>query len=499
MGQRQIARSCSIGQATVSEYLRRAETAGLRWPLPEDWDEAKLNAALSGASPAPKPEPERPLPDFAGIHEQLQQHRHLTLQLAWEEYRQRFPDGYRYSYFCELYQHWRRKLDVVLRQEHKAGEKMFVDWAGATIPVHDRSNGRQWLAQLFVAVLGVSSYTYAEATVDQQLEAWVQSHIHALEFFGGVPRLVVPDNAKTGVSKACRYDPDLNPTYQELAMHYGFGVLPARPYKPRDKAKVESGVQIIERWVVAALRHRQFFHLEEVNQAIRELLVRLNQRTFRRREGSRTSLFETLDRPALAPLPANRFDLSQWSRATVNIDYHIVFDSSFYSVPYNLVHEVVEVRSTPTTVEIFHKGQRVASHLRGRDRGKVITNAEHRPKSHQAHLEWTPSRMVNWARSIGPHTAQLFERILSDKPHPEMGYRSCLGLIRLARLYSAVRMEAAAQRALLTGACRYQSVKSILKNSLDREPAAEPATGSSPLPPWHDNIRGSEYFDGDER
>jgi transposase len=392
MGQRQIARSCSIGQATVSGYLRRAEAAGLRWPLPEDWDEAKLNALLSGDAPVPTAETKRPLPDFADIHKQLQQHRHLTLQLAWEEYRQRFPDGYRYSYFCEMYQGWRRRLDVVLRQEHKAGEKMFVDWAGATIPVHDRSSGHQWPAQLFVAVLGASSYTYAEATADQQLEAWVQAHIHALEFFGGVPKLVVPDNTKTGVSKACRYDPDLNPTYQELAMHYGFGVLPARPYKPRDKAKVESGVQIVERWVVAALRHRQFFHLEEVNQAIRELLIRLNQRTFRRREGSRTSLFETLDRPALMPLPATRFDLSQWSRATVNIDYHIVFDSSFYSVPYNLVHEVVEVRSTPTIVEIFHKGQRVASHLRGRDRGQVITNTEHRPKSHQAHLEWKPSR-----------------------------------------------------------------------------------------------------------
>jgi transposase len=307
-----------------------------------------------------------------------------------------------------------------------------------------------------------------------------------------VPALVIPDNTKTGVTKACRYDPDLNPTYQELATHYGVGVVPARPYKPRDKAKVESGVQIVERWIIAALRHHQFFSLGEVNGEIRRLLERLNARPFRKREGSRFSLFEALDRPALRPLPLERFDLSQWSRARVNIDYHIAFDTNFYSVPYNLVQQLVEVRATPTTVEILHKGQRVASHLRSHGHGKAITIAEHRPKSHQAHLEWTPSRLVHWAQSIGPNTARLFERILEDKPHPEMGYRGCLGIMRLAREYSAARMEAAAERALLTGACRYQSVKSILKNSLDVLPVN--ADASAATPSSHDYIRGSEYF-----
>ena len=494
LGQRQIARSCSIGRGTVYEYLKRAEAAGLSWPLPEGWDDNRLEDALFGTRPQRTTQPERPLPDFVAIREQLQRHRHLTLQLLWEEYRQAHPDGYGYSRFCELYQRWRRKQDVVLRQEHKAGEKMFVDWAGATIPVHDPMTGQVCSASLFVAVLGASSYTYAEATRDQQLTAWVQAHIHALEFFGGLPQLAVPDNTKTGVTKACRYDPDLNPTYQELAMHYGFGVLPARPRKPRDKAKAESGVQVVERWIVAALRHHRFFSLEALNQAIGELLSKLNQRPFRKRDGSRATLFQTLDRPALRPLPAERFDLSEWSRARVNIDYHVAFDGNFYSVPYNLVHELVEVHSTPTTVEVFHRSQRVASHLRGRGRGQAVTNAEHRPKSHQAHLEWTPSRMVKWARSIGPHTVQLFEWILADKPHPEMGYRSCLGIIRLAKQYSAARMEAAAQRALLTGACRYQSIKSILKNSLDQQPLPEQSPTQSP-PPRHDNIRGSEYFD----
>jgi transposase len=494
LGQRQIARSCGIGLSTVHEYLERAAEAGVGWPLPEGLGEEELEAKLFGNPAVPvRAARHRPQPDWQTIHQQLQQHRHLTLQLVWEEYRQAHPEGYRYSWFCERYLQWRRRLDVVLRQDHKAGEKMFVDWAGATISVYDSTTGQARPASLFVSVLGASSYTYAEATGDQQLEAWIQAHVHALEFFGGVPRLAVPDNTKTAVTRACRYDPDLNPTYQEFAVHYGMGVVPARPYKPRDKAKVESGVQVVERWIVAALRNRKFFSLPELNQAIRELLVRLNERPFRKRDGSRASLFHSLEKPALASLPAERFDMSQWSRATVNIDYHIAFDGNFYSVPYALVQQVVEVRSTPTTVEIFHKGKRITSHLRGRGRGQNITQGEHRPKSHQAHLEWPPSRMVNWARSIGPNTAQLFERILGEKPHPEMGYRSCLGIIRLAQQYSVQRVEAAAERALLTQACRYQSVKSILKNSLDTLPLAPPQPGSSPR--MHDNVRGSEYFD----
>jgi transposase len=494
LGQRQIARCCGVGVGTVHEYLERATAAGIGWPLPEGLGEEDLEAKLFGNPSVPAMVVrQRPQPDWNAIHQQLQQHRHLTLQLVWEEYRQGNPEGYRYSWFCERYQHWRRHLDVVLRQEHKAGEKMFVDWAGPTIPVYDATSGQAWPASLFVSVLGASSYTYVEATRDQQLEAWIQAHIHALEFFGGVPTLTVPDNTKTAVSRACRYDPDLNPTYQEFAVHYGMGVVPARPYKPRDKAKAESGVQVVERWIVAALRNRKFFSLPELNQAIRELLVRLNERPFRKRDGSRASLFHSLEKAALAPLPGERFDMSQWLRASVNIDYHVAFDGNFYSAPYTLVQQIVEVRSTPTTVEIFHKGNRIASHIRSRERGKAITQNAHRPRSHQAHLEWPPSRMVSWARSIGPNTAQLFERILNEKPHPEMGYRSCLGIIRLAQQYSAQRVEAAAERALLAGACRYQSVKSILKNSLDALPLSPPP--SSPPPLTHDNIRGAEYFE----
>lgn len=497
LGLRQIARSLSIGVGTVHDYLRRAEAAGIKWPLPDGFDDSRLEAALFRQATATVP-PRKAPPDYAALHEHLQKP-HVTLQLLWEEYREANPDGYRYSRFCELYQRWRRKQDVVLRQQHKPGERMFVDWAGATIPIHNRSTGETTQAPLFVAALGASSYTYAEAARSQQLDSWIQVNMHALEFYGGVPQLSVPDNTKTGVTKACRYDPDLNPTYQEFAMHYGMGVLPTRPYKPRDKAKVESGVQLVQRWIVAALRRHRFYSVDEANQAIRPLLTRLNGRRFRKRDGSRASVFQEVDRPALRPLPAERFDMSQWSHARVNIDYHVAFDSNFYSVPYNLVHEPVEVRSLPTTVEIFHKSVRVASHLRSHGRGLVITNPEHRPKSHQAHLEWTPLRMVNWARAVGPNTARLFERILDDKPHPEMGYRACLGIIRLANEYSPARMESAAQLALATGACRYQSIKSILKNSLDLAPPLKTETPPVVPPLPHDNIRGAGYFDGEGR
>ena len=493
LGQRAIARACSISQSTVHEYLNRAAAAGVVWPLGEEWDEQRVEQALFGERQVVKRLPEQVLPDFPALHAELQQHPHLTLQLAWEEYRQVHPEGYGYSRFCELYQRWRGKQDVVLRQVHKPGEKGFVDWAGATIPVHDPVTGEVWPASLFVMVLGASSYTYAEATRDQQLAAWINAHIHAFEYFSGVPRLLIPDNLRTGVSRACRYDPDLNPTYQEFAMHYAVGVVPARPYRARDKAKVEVGVQVAERWIIAALRHQKFFRLADLNHAIRELLERLNQRPFKKREGSRASVFAAVERNALRALPAEPFDMSQWSYARVNIDYHIAFDANFYSVPYTLVQERVEVRATPTTIEIFHKGQRVASHVRGHGREQVFTQREHRPKSHQAHLEWTPSRMVHWAEQIGPHTAKLFERILAEKPHPEMGYRSCLGIIRLAEQYSSTRMEAAADRAIRTGACRFQSVKSILKNSLDQQPLPELSPLS--LPPSHDNIRGAEYFE----
>lgn len=492
LGQRQIARSVNTSQSTVHEYLARMKAAGLRWPLDEEWDEERLERTLFPPGQAPSKLPARVQPDFSHIRQQLAQHRDLTLELLWEEFRQQHPDGYSYSRFCKLYRHWKKRQDVVMRQDHRPGEKLFLDWAGATIAIH-QPDGTTRQAPLFVSALGASSYTYAEAVSDQQMGNWLKVQIHALEFYGGCPQLLIPDNTKTGVTRACIYEPDLNPTYQEFASHYRVAVMPTRPRKPRDKAKVESAVQVVQRWIVMRLRHQRFFSVAAANEAIGELLTYLNNRPFRkRRDESRASLFAKLDRPALQPLPAERYDLSHWAQARVNIDYHVAFDGNWYSVPYTLTGEAVEVRSTPLTVEIFHRGKRVASHLRGRDRNKSVTQHEHRPRSHQAHLEWPPSRMVQWAGQVGSHTAQLVERMLNDKPHPEMGYRACLGIIRLAAKYSPARMENAAERAVLTGAVSYKSVKSILQNGLDSQNSVLPPPPR--ISPEHENLRGPEYF-----
>lgn len=494
LGQRQIARSVGTGQSTVHEYLARMKTAGLKWPLGEDWDEDRLERTLFPPGQTPAKIAARPQPDFTRIREEKEQHRELTVELLWEEYREEHPDGYCYSRFCKLYRRWKKKQDVVMRQEHHPGEKLFLDWAGATILIH-QPDGTVHKAPLFVSALGASSYTYAEAVADQQMANWLKVQIHALEFYGGSPQLLIPDNTKTGVTRACIYEPDLNPTYQEFATHYRVAVMPTRPRKPRDKAKVESAVQVVQRWIVMRLRHRKFFSLGAANEAIRELLTYLNNRPFRkRREETRASLFRKLDRPALQPLPAERYDLSHWLPARVNIDYHVAFDGNWYSVPYTLTGEAVEVRSTPATVEIFHKGKRVASHLRSRERNKAVTQHEHRPRSHQAHLEWPPSRMIGWAGKVGPHTAQLVERMLNDKPHPEMGYRACLGIIRLAAKYSPLRMENAAGYAVLTGAVSYKSVKSILRNGLDSQGSQAVTPAQPRMSPEHENLRGPEYF-----
>ena len=492
LGQRQIARSVNLSQSTVHDYLERFRSTGLSWPLPGGMSEAELERKLFPADSGVAKPGAKTLPDFPAIHEELRSHKHTTLQLLWEEYRAVHADGYGYSRFCHHFQCWRQERDLVLRQEHRPGEKLFVDWAGDTIPIYDPSTGEAHPAQLFVAVLGASNYTYAEAAPDQQMASWIGAHVRTFEYLGGCPQLVVPDNTRTGVSKACRYEPDLNPTYQEMATHYAVGVLPARPRKPRDKAKVEVGVQIVERWILAALRHRRFFSLGEANRAIRELLDKLNTHPFKKREGSRRSLFEELDRPALRPLPAERFDLSKWSKATVNIDYHVQVDNSFYSVPYQLARQTVEVHATPTTIEIFHQGKRIASHVRTHKTYVAITDPEHRPASHRAHLDWPPSRMIQWAATVGPHTSQVVERILNAYPHPEMGYRSCLGIIRLGQRYPVARVEAAAQRAMITGAVSYKSMESILRRSLDQQPLSPPV--ARPLS-GHDNIRGAAYFE----
>jgi len=493
LSQHQIARSCAISQSTVHEYVSAAQAADVTWPLPEAWGDQQIEQALFPQRPALAVWRKHPEPDWSQIHQELQTHKDLTLQLVWQEGRESHPEGYAYSRFCDLYRRWLKKLDLVLRQEHRAGEKMFVDYAGATIPVYDPQSGAVHPAAVFVAVLGASSYTFAEATSGQDLRNWIGSHTRAFEFFGGVVEVVVPDNLKSAVTHPSYYEPDLNPTYRDLGEHYGVAIIPARPYRARDKAKAEVGVQVVQRWIVAALRKRKFFSLDEVNQAIAELLVRLNQRAFRKREGSRASLFAQLDQPALKPLPATRYQFGQWKRAGVNIDYHIEVERHYYSVPYALVHQEVDVHLTAETLEVLHRGVRVASHVRSYEPGKATTLTDHMPKAHQKYVGRTPSRLMEDAQQIGPYTGQLVAAILAAKRHPEMGYRSCLGILRLGKTYPAERMEAAARRCLRARAYNCQSMDSILKHQLDRLPLP----GDPPVQPTvdHDNIRGADYFD----
>lgn len=491
LSDRQIASSCSISHITVKGYIRRAEEAGLSWPLPPDLDDSALEELLF---PAPQkiPEEERNIPPLDYLHKELRR-KGVTLQLLWHEYKEANPNGYQYSQFCEHYRRWKAKLDVSLRHEHKAGEKLFVDYAGQTVPIVDSQTGEVREAQIFVATLGASNYTYAEATLSQDLPSWINCHVHAFEFFQGTPDIVVPDNTKSGVTKACRYEPDINPTYQDLAEHYGTTIIPARTYKPRDKAVVESAVLMVERAVLAPLRNRTFFSLAELNGAIWEKIEGLNDRKFQKLDTTRRELFESLDKPALKTLPAQRYEYAQWKKARVNIDYHIEVDRHYYSVPYQLVKEQVDVRLTATTVEVFHKGRRVASHPRSYRAGKATTTHEHRPKSHQRYLEWTPSRITRWAAKNGPNTGELVTRILESKPHPEQGYRSCLGIMRLGKRYTPERLEAACARALAIKAHSYKSVASILKNALDSQPLPY-GRGSTAKTIHHPNIRGKDYY-----
>lgn len=488
---RQIAASLNLSHTCVGQYLAQAQQAGIGWPFPADLDEDRFRQLLR---PAESPPPaKRYLPPMADVHRELQR-KGVTLQLVWEEYRRAHPEGYAYTQFWEYYRRFCSQLAPALRQPHPAGERMFVDWAGLTIPVWDAQTGQSHPVHLFVAVLGASNYTFATALENTRLPAWIEAHIQAWEFFGGVTRLTVPDNPKTAVTYACRYEPELTTSYQELASHYGTVVLPARARKPQDKAKVEAAVQHAERRILAVLRDQRFFSLAELNAAIRRELHALNERPFQKLPGSRAALFAELDRPALLPLPATRYELASWRQAKVNIDYHIQVDWHNYSVPYRLTQQTVEVRLSERTVEIFHRSQRVALHPRRQQRGGFTTDPAHRPKAHQRHLEWTPTRLMGWARNqVGPQCAAAVRYILEHKPHPEMGYRSCLGLIRLSRHHGHNRLEQACQRALLLDVCSYRSIKSILESKLETQPVSSSPV-VTPVLVAHDNVRGGHYY-----
>lgn len=485
---RQIARSLKISHSTVGKYLKKAESAGICWPLDENLDDDALDTRLFGKKTAPKKD--KPKPDVEYIRHELSK-KGVTLMLLWEEYLKDNPDGYRYTQFCEHFRQYQKSLDVSLRMPHKAGEKMFVDYAGQTMFVVDRDTGEAKEVQIFVSVLGASDYIFAEATPTQELPNFVGSHVHAFSFYGGVPAIVVPDNLKAGVTKACRYEPEVNSTYLDMATYYGTAIIPTRPAKPKDKAKVENAVLQVERWVLAPLRNRVFFSISELNEAIAELLIKLNEKPLTKIGKSRKELFQEIDKEALKPLPRKPYEFATFKKARVNIDYHIEVDAVYYSAPYQLIRKEVEVRLTTRVVEIYYRGRRITSHMRSYRKGTYVTKDEHRPPSHQKHLEWTPTRMIAWGRQTGEATSNLVAAIFKSRAYPEQGYRACLGIIRLSKHYGATRMEAACKRALDLGAISFQSVKSILEKGLDKVPAEE---GAMQISIEHENIRGSSYY-----
>ncbi len=489
---RQAGIATGLPRTTVRRYVVRAVEAGLSWPLPPDLDDRELEACLYGrAAPTPAVVT-RPVPDWALVHRELRR-KSVTLALLWSEYRTSCPDGFGYTWFTEQYRAFAGRLDLVLRQDHRAGEKCFVDFAGQTIPITDPLTGEVWQAQLFVAVLGASNHTYAEALPSQELPHWLGAHVRAFECWGGAPAILVPDNLRSGVTKAHRYEPILNASYAEMAAHYGTAVIPARPKKPRDKAKAEQGVLLAERWVLAALRNRTFFSLAEANRAIRERVTWLNARPFKKLAGSRASLFAEIDKPALRPLPAVPYEYATWKAAKVSIDYHVDVERHYYSVPYQLVGERVDVRASARTIEVFARGRRVASHLRSAAVGRHTTETAHMPESHRRHLEWTPGRLVAWGEQTGPATGALVTAILASRPHPEQGFRSCLGIFRLGRRHGPERLEAACGRALAAGALSYRSIDSILRAGLERAPLPEPPPVRATR--THANVRGPGAYE----
>ena len=488
--ERVIAQSLGVGRTAVGEYIRRAAVIGITWPVPDELDDAALERKLF-APAGYNPPRSKPLPDWSHVHAELRR-RSVTLALLWQDYRGRHPDGYGYSRFCDLYGEWRRGVTATMRQTHVAGEKLFVDFAGDTMPVFDALTGEVRDAKIFVAVLGASNYTYVEARFSEGLPDWIGAHINVLAFLGGVPKAIVCDNLKAGVTTASRYEAGVNRTYQDLAAHYGTTIMPTRPRRPRDKAKVEVAVQIAQRWVLARLRDQRFFSLAELNVAIRALVDELNDRLMRKLGASRREFFETIDRPALMAPPSAPYQYAEWRRARVAPDYHVEVQGHFYSVPSRLIRQAVEVRTTQATIEVFHRGVRVASHARSPVRRRHTTIPEHMPSAHRRHAFWTPARLLAAANKIGPSTVALCDAIMRAKPHPEQGFRSCLGILSLVRSYGPLRLEAACRRGVVIGAASYRSIASILKTGLDKAFMPDPEPDADPI--HHGNIRGRGYY-----
>ena len=487
---RQISASTKTSVGAIQKLLTRAQALEITWPLPENLDDGRLAAMLyPGADPTSSSRYQ--VPDWLTVHQSLK-HKGVTKQLLWEEYTAQYPNRcYSYSQYCDRFRHWQKQQRRSMRQIHKAGEKCFIDYCGPTVPIINPQTGEIRTAQVFVAVLGASNYTYAEATWSQVLQDWLMSHVRTFEFFGGVPEMIIPDNLRSGVNKACRYDPDLNPSYQQLAAHYQVAVLPARPYKPKDKAKAEVGVQIVERWILARLRHHTFFTLADLNQCIRALLDDLNSRPFRALPGNRQEAFKTLDQPALKALPKHPYEYVEIRRCRVNIDYHIEFQRHYYSVPHQYVGEQVDLHAGERLVQIYFRQQLITSHPRSHQYG-ITTEPGHMPTRHQKQQQWTPGRLKSWARDIGPDTLVWVSGRMDEREHPEQAYRVCLGLLNLSKAYPAERLNASCRIANREGLDRLKHIKAILRSNRDKLPEQLPL--HTELPQHHENIRGPKSF-----
>jgi transposase len=485
-----IKASTKISVGACQKLVKKAEALGLDWPLPDDMDDSQL-AKLFYPSSDTRISSRFQVPDWAVIHQELKA-KGVTKQLLWEEYTQQYPNRcYSYSQFCERYQQWRNLQKRSMRQLHKAGEKCFIDYCGPTLPIVCSRTGEIREAAVFVAVLGASNYTYAEATWSQSLPDWLESHVRLFNYLGGTPKMLIPDNLRSGVSKACRYDPELNPSYQQLAAHYAVAVMPARPYKPKDKAKAEVGVQVVERWIMARLRHHTLFSLAEANQCIRALLEELNNKPFKQLPGCRRQAFEQLDKPMLQPLPRQPYRYVEIKTVKVNIDYHVCFEQHHYSVPHQYVGETLELHVSETLISVYFRQQPVTSHPRKRYPG-ITTQPAHMPTRHQKHRQWTPGRLKNWAKDIGPDVLAWVSRQLDIKDHPEQAYRVCLGLLNLSREYSPQRLNRTCALANRENLLRLKQIKAILKSNRDQLP--EQASLDIELPQDHENIRGPKSF-----
>lgn len=488
---RQISDSLQISRSAIGECLRRAHAANLSWPLPDELDDAALIDLLYKRKIE---QSSRPRPDCEYLHRELKR-KGVTLSLLWEEYKREHPDGYQYTQFCDIYREWLKLVDLSMRQEHIAGKNAFSDFSGGTLAVVDLETGELRQARLFVCVLGASNFTYAEPFYSESAEAWCTGQSNAFLYFNGCPEICVPDNPKAVIAQSCPYEPDINPDFLLVAEHYGIAVLPARVRKPKDKAKAEAGVLLATRWILARLRNRRFLGLAEAKAAVGELVELLNNRPFKKIKGSRRSLFESIEKSALKPLPAGKYEYTHIVKATVDKSYHIEIDGRSYSVPFHLAHKVVEARITHQAVEIFFNRRRVASHAL--DERTKYTHTDHMPKSHRAYAEWSPERMRNWASKVGPITADFVEQLLFRSKPVEQGYRSCFGIMRLAKHHGSERMEAACLRAATINSFSYKTVKLILQNKMECRPIVE---GNTPqLKMLHSNIRGAEYYREEEQ